>query len=400
MGFYDEALKYKKLAEEAIKKGDLEAAKRYLQIAISRLEELEKVSEDITLKKIWEQGKKNLMMLLEGIESGTIKAPKKPVVAPEKPQELPKAPKAEVAKTSYRETWVAVEIPEECRAEFLYTSIPDIAFKDVAGLDIVKQELREAIEWQIKYSDILEQLGLRPLKGVLLYGPPGTGKTYIVKAAAGEFKVPLIIVDPATLMSKWLGESEKMVAKIFDCARRITPAIVFIDEVDKVFPKTVSSSDAPKRIEAQLLQELDGIKSGEGFIVVFATNEPWNINPALIRAKRVDKVIYIPPPDDELRRKLFNLYLSGVKLAEDVNIDEIVKRTEPNAEGYYSAAAIALICNEAKKNVMRDYQKTGEIRPINMKDLLEAIEKIRRDIPQDLVEKYEKWRKQYFTEIG
>ena len=395
MGLYDEALKFKKLAENAIRRGDIEAAKKYLQIAISKLEALEEISEDPTLKAIWERGKKNLLMLLEGLESGTIKPPKK----------IP------TKKITLRETEVGIrkvrvkarrasmeEIPEECRADFLYTSIPDVTFNDVAGLDAVKQELREGIEWQIKYPEILKQLGLRPIKGILLYGPPGTGKTYVVKAAAGEFRIPLIIVDPATLMSKWLGESEKMVAKIFSCARRLAPSIVFIDEVDKVFPRQVSGSEAPKRIEAQLLQELDGIRSGEGFIVIFATNEPWNLNPALIRANRVDKVIYVPPPDDKMRRKLFELYLRGVKLADDVDFDELVRETKPNSEGYYSAAAIALICNEAKKNVLRHYQKTGELRPITMSDLLEAIKKTRRDIPLGLVEKYDEWKKEYFIE--
>jgi len=395
MGLYDEALKFKKLAENAIRRGDIEAAKKYLQIAISKLEALEEISEDPTLKAIWERGKKNLLMLLEGLESGTIKPPKK---IPTKKITL-RETEVGIRKVGVKARRVSMEeIPEECRADFLYTSIPDVTFNDVAGLDAVKQELREGIEWQIKYPEILKQLGLRPIKGILLYGPPGTGKTYVVKAAAGEFRIPLIIVDPATLMSKWLGESEKMVAKIFSCARRLAPSIVFIDEVDKVFPRQVSGSEAPKRIEAQLLQELDGIRSGEGFIVIFATNEPWNLNPALIRANRVDKVIYVPPPDDEMRRKLFELYLREVKLADDVDFDELVRETKPNSEGYYSAAAIALICNEAKKNVLRHYQKTGELRPITMSDLLEAIKKTRRDIPLGLVEKYDEWKKEYFIE--
>ena len=395
MGLYDEALKFKKLAENAIRRGDIEAAKKYLQIAISKLEALEEISEDPTLKAIWERGKKNLLMLLEGLESGTIKPPKKIPMKKITPRET----EVSIRKVSVKTRKVSMEeIPEECRADFLYTSIPDVTFNDVAGLDAVKQELREGIEWQIKYPEILKQLGLRPIKGILLYGPPGTGKTYVVKAAAGEFRIPLIIVDPATLMSKWLGESEKMVAKIFSCARRLAPSIVFIDEVDKVFPRQVSGSEAPKRIEAQLLQELDGIRSGEGFIVIFATNEPWNLNPALIRANRVDKVIYVPPPDDKMRRKLFELYLRGVKLADDVDFDELVRETRPNNEGYYSAAAIALICNEAKKNVLRHYQKTGELRPITMSDLLEAIKKTRRDIPLGLVEKYDEWKKEYFIE--
>ncbi len=394
MGLYDEALKFKKLAENAMRKGDIEAAKRYLQMAISRLETLEEMSEDPTLRKIWEQGRRNLMMLLEGLESGAIRIPKRTAEA-KAPRRVAGAPRVKMIEHVPRRTAIK-EIPEECQADFLYTSIPEITFNDVAGLDDVKRELREGIEWQIKYPEILRQLGLRPIKGILLYGPPGTGKTYVVKAAAGEFGVPLIIVDPATLMSKWLGESEKMVAKIFSCARRLSPSIVFIDEVDKVFPRQVSGSEAPKRIEAQLLQELDGIRSGEGFIVIFATNEPWNLNPALIRAKRVDKVIYVPPPDDEMRKKLFELYLRGVNLADDVNLDELVRRTRPNSEGFYSAAAIALICNEAKKNVLRYYQKTGQLRPIRMEDLLEAIERTRRDIPINLVEKYDEWKKQYF----
>jgi len=131
--------------------------------------------------------------------------------------------------------------------------------------------------------------------------------------------------------------------------------------------------------------------------VIFASNEPWKMNPALIRAGRIDKAIYVGPPDDEMRRKLFELYLRGVELADDVNFDELVRLTKENMEGYYSAAAIALICNEAKKNVLRDYEKTHKLRPVTMNDLEEAIRRTRRDIPRHLVERYEQWEKEYFT---
>ena len=378
MGLYDEAIKYKRLAESAIRRGDLDLAKRYLKMAIDRLSRLEQLTEDPSLKEMWRKGIRNLMMLLESVESGAIARAKHEVTRPAVSMGMtsmrgrPARGKAGAPK---------VEIPEECKAEFLYTSIPDVNFDDVAGLDDVKRELKESIEWQLKYPELLKKMGLRPIKGLLLYGPPGTGKTFIVKAAAGQFGIPLIIVDPATLLSKWLGESEKMVARIFECARKLSPCIVFIDETDKVFPIEVSGSDAPKRIEAQLLQELDGVRSGEGFIVIFASNEPWRINPALIRAGRIDKVIYVEPPDDAMRKKLFELYLRGVELAEDVDLDELVRRTRPNKEGYYSAAAIALICNEAKKNILRDYEKTHKLRSLKMDDLLAAISAIRRDIP-------------------
>ncbi len=391
MGLYDEALKFKKLAENAIKRGDLDVAKRYLMVAIDRLEKLEQISDDPTLKEMWRRGIQNLKMLLESVETGAIARAKHEIKGYTPPTPRPYLePHRPVKKAQEK-------FPEECTADFLYTSIPDVSFDDVAGLDIVKKELKESIEWQLKYPDLLKKMGLRPIKGLLLYGPPGTGKTFVVKAAAGQFKIPLIIVDPATLLSKWLGESEKMVARIFSCARKINPCIVFIDETDKVFPLEVSGSDAPKRIEAQLLQELDGIRSGEGFIVIFASNEPWKINPALIRAGRIDKVIYVGPPDREMREKLFKLYLRGVELAEDVDIGRLVDLTEPNQEGYYSAAAIALICNEAKKNLLRDYEKTKMLRPLTMNDIISAIKITRRDIPRSVVERHISWGKEHFV---
>ncbi len=391
MGLYDEAIKFKRLAERAVKRGDFETAKRYIRIAIDRLERLEQMSDDPSLKEMWRRGINNLKMLLESIESGAIARAKHEFSVERHPGYRVREKKQPEKKEARR------EFPEECQADFLYTSIPDVTFDDVAGLDIVKKELRESIEWQLKYPDLLKKMGLRTVKGILLYGPPGTGKTFIVKAAAGQFKIPLIIVDPATLLSKWLGESEKMVARIFSCARKIAPCIIFIDETDKVFPLKTAGSDAPKRIEAQLLQELDGIRSSEGFIVIFASNEPWNMNPALIRAGRIDKAIHIGPPDEEMIRKLFELYLRGVELADDVDLNKLVELTKGDKnKGYYSAAAIALICNEAKKNVLRDYEKTHKLRPLTMRDLEEAIRKTRRDIPAPLAEEYKNWEKKYF----
>jgi transitional endoplasmic reticulum ATPase len=286
---------------------------------------------------------------------------------------------------------------EECKSDVFTAEIPDVTFDDVADMEDVKKELKESIEWQIKFPNMLKQLDLKPLKGILMYGPPGTGKTFLVKAAAGEFKLPLVIADPATLMSKYVGESEKLVKKIFDCARAMAPSIIFVDEVDKVMPLKTTSSDAPKRIEAQFLQEMDGVKSKEGTIVVFATNEPWNISPALIRPGRIDRIIYVGPPTRETRKQLFELYLKNVPLSDDVNIETLLDMTEPNKTGYYSASGIAQICNEVKKVVMRKFTQTGEMQPATLDDFIEAVKKVPRSIGHKMIKQYESWGMEHST---
>ena len=398
MSLYSEALTLKKLAEKALEKGDKERAINYLERAIRNLEKLEKQTSDSSMLSIWRKAKKSFIEMLNNIDSYMERIQETKVNSSLTQLEIKRKPdlKGKTSKPKEKEDQRGIQL-EECKSDVFTAEIPDVTFDDVADMEDVKKELKESIEWQIKYPEMLKQLDLKPLKGILMYGPPGTGKTFLVKAAAGEFKLPLVIADPATLMSKYVGESEKLVKKIFECARAMAPSIIFVDEVDKVMPLKTTSSDAPKRIEAQFLQEMDGVKSKEGTIVVFATNEPWNISPALIRPGRIDRIIYVGPPSRETREQLFKLYLKNVPLADDVNIKLLLDMTEPNNSGYYSASGIAQICNEVKKIVMRRYTETGEMQPATLDDFLEAVKRVPRSIGHKMIKQYESWGMEHST---
>jgi len=402
MGLWEEAFRLKDLAEQYLERGNLDKAINYLELAIKNVDMLIAKEIDAGKKKIYMNYKKRLLRLLEDIK----KNPEKFLARREEILQRVSAGRDRVSVQgtsrqkvlSKREVSPKVmgkRLPNVCKSGAFSIEIPEITFNDVAGFEELKKELKEAIEWQIKYPELIRELKIKPLKGILLYGPPGTGKTYIVKAAAGEFKIPVILADPATIMSKYVGESEKVVRDIFACARSIAPTIVFVDEVDKLLPLQTSGSDAPKRVEAQFLIEMDGFKSDEGFIVVFATNEPWNISPALIRPGRVDRIIYVPPPDREARIELFRIYLRGIPGSENLDYEKLADLTEPNAEGYYSASGIAQICNEAKRILLRKWTETGEKVPITMDDIIKAIEKIPRSISHKMVKEYESWGLQF-----
>jgi len=390
-------LTLKEMAKRALKRGDMEKARKYLEMALKNLEVLEVRAPDNLMKKIWSSAKQEIMDMLNNLEDYAerfrttretgFRAP--PITYSPSINQRSRKETVKMTKTVTK-TKGKLKIPPECRGDILLAEIPEINFSDVAGFEDVKKELKESIEWQLKYPDLLEKLKLKPLKGILMYGPPGTGKTYLVKAAAGEFNIPIIIADPASIMSKYVGESEKIVKTIFECARRLAPCLVFVDEIDKVLPLHTSGSDAPKRVEAQFLQEMDGVRSGEGFIVIFATNEPWNISPALIRPGRIDRIIYIGPPDKEVRKELFKIHLREVPLEEDVDFDKLAELTEPNEEGYYSASGIAQICNEAKKILLRRWT-SGDTSPLKMQELIEAIETVPRSISHKMLKQYEKW---------
>lgn len=395
MGLYNEALTYKEIAKKALEKGDLEKARKYLQMALSNLEILEAKATDNIMRKIWENAKREILDILNNLEDYAEKFREESsrgflVYPPKASLPTTKTIEEKREERKIKPRGKRLKLPPECLPEVVLAEVPDINFSDVAGMEDVKQELRESIEWQLKYPDLLKKFKLNPLKGILMYGPPGTGKTYLVKAAAGEFNLPVIIADPASIMSKYVGESEKIVKSIFECARRLAPCIVFMDEVDKVLPKQATSSDAPKRVEAQFLQELDGVRSGEGFIVVFATNEPWNISPALIRPGRVDRIIYVGPPDKEARKEIFKIHLKDIPLAPDVDFDKLAELTEANEEGYYSASGIAQICKEAKKILFRRWT-AGDRSPLRMEEILEAIKKVPRSISHKMIQQYRNW---------
>ncbi|NLX49883.1 MAG: CDC48 family AAA ATPase [Methanospirillum sp.] len=233
--------------------------------------------------------------------------------------------------------------------------VPDVTWADVGGLEDVKAELRETVEWPLKYADVFEKLRTEAPKGVLLFGPPGTGKTLLAKAVANESDSNFISIKGPELLSKWVGESEKGVRDIFRRARQAAPSIVFFDEVDALVPvrgSYVGSSHVTESVVSQILTELDGLEELKNVVVLAATNRPDMIDTALLRPGRLDRHVYVPPPDEDGRKKIFEVYLgqAGDLLAGDIELDDLVARTE----GFVGADIEALV-REAKLAAMREF---------------------------------------------
>jgi transitional endoplasmic reticulum ATPase len=233
--------------------------------------------------------------------------------------------------------------------------VPDVTWEDVGGLEDVKKELQEAVEWPLKYPMVFEMLQTKPPKGILLFGPPGTGKTLLAKAVANESECNFISVKGPELLSKWVGESEKGVREIFRKARQAAPSIIFFDEVDALVPRRGSymgSSHVTESVVSQILTELDGLEELKNVTVIGATNRPDMLDPALMRPGRMERHIYVPPPDAGGRKKIFEVYLKNadVLLTEDVKIDDLVAETKN-----YVGADIEALVREAKLAAMREF---------------------------------------------
>ncbi|WP_319578200.1 CDC48 family AAA ATPase [uncultured Methanospirillum sp.] len=233
--------------------------------------------------------------------------------------------------------------------------IPDVSWSQVGGLEEVKKDLKEAVEWPLRYPQIFSHLQTKTPKGILLFGPPGTGKTQMVKAVAHESECNFISVKGPELISKWVGESEKGIREVFRKARQAAPSIIFFDEIDSLVPKRGSYSDAThvtESVVSQILTEMDGMEELKNVTIIAATNRPDMLDDALMRPGRLERHIFVPPPDKEGRRQIFEVYLkdAGTLLTADVTIDQLVEKTE----GYVGADIEALI-REAKLAAMREF---------------------------------------------
>lgn len=228
-------------------------------------------------------------------------------------------------------------------------TIARITFEDVGNMVQTKEILQEAVIWPIRFPDTFARLGLKPSKGVLLYGPPGCGKTFLVKALANEAEANFLAVKGAELLSKWVGESERSVREMFQRARSVSPAIIFFDEIDALAPTRGGSMDAATdRVVAQLLTELDGIEDLKNVWIVAATNRPDMVDPALVRPGRLDRMIYVPPPDEMSRLEILKATCSQMPLAPEVDLIGIASRTEG-----FSGADLSGLARTAGLSVIR-----------------------------------------------
>ncbi len=227
---------------------------------------------------------------------------------------------------------------------------PNVRWEDIGMLESAKQELKEAVEWPLKFGKVFEHMNASPPKGILLYGPPGTGKTMLAKAVATESEANFIAVKGPEFLNKWVGESEKAVRETFRKARQASPCVIFMDEIDSIAPErgTGRDNNVTERVISQMLTEMDGLESLNDVVVIAATNRPDIMDPALLRPGRFDKSIYIGIPDKEARKSIFGIHTKDRPLADNVDLDDLVEKTDG-----YTGADIAAICNEAVMNAVR-----------------------------------------------
>lgn len=267
----------------------------------------------------------------------------------------------------------------------VFTEIPNIRWTDVGGLDNQVRELKEAIEWPLKFKESFSRLGISPPRGILLFGPPGCGKTLLAKAVATESEVNFISIKGPELMSKWVGESEKAVREIFRKAKMAAPTIVFFDEIDALAPKRGSGfgdSGTTERVISQLLTEIDGLEMIKQVVIIAATNRPDIVDTALLRPGRFDRFVLIPPPDQKSRLKILQIFTKEMPIAEDVDLRQISK----DIEGF-SGADIESLCREAAMLSLREDMNASIVL---MKHFRDAKKKVYASITAETMKFYEK----------
>ncbi|MEM2376617.1 MAG: CDC48 family AAA ATPase [Sulfolobales archaeon] len=267
----------------------------------------------------------------------------------------------------------------------IYIEVPEVKWLDIGGLDEVKQQLRETVEWPLKYPESFKRLGIDPPKGVLLYGPPGCGKTLLAKAVANESGANFIAIKGPEILSKWVGESERAIREIFRKARIYAPSVVFLDEIDSIAPTrgVIEDTHVTERIVSQLLTELDSIEKLRNVSVIAATNRPDLVDPALLRPGRFDRIIYVPPPDKKARLEILKVHTRNVPLANDVNLEKLAELTEG-----YSGADIEALVREAALTALRSDINASLV---TFKHFTDSFQLVQPSLTKQMIKFYEEW---------
>ncbi len=270
--------------------------------------------------------------------------------------------------------------PTAMREVFIET--PNVGWEDVGGLEEVKQNLSEAVEWPLKKPEMFKRLGITPPKGILLHGPPGCGKTLLARAVATESEANFISIRGPEIFSKWVGESEKAIREIFRKARMAAPSIIFFDEFDSLVPRRgtgISDSRVTERVISQLLTEIDGLLTLQNVVVLAATNRPDIIDPAVLRPGRFDRRVYVPPPDEGARLKIIQIKTKDMPLDSSVDLKVLARRMAG-----FSGADIDSVCREAALNALR---RDTEVKAVTLSDFEDAMSEISPSVTPDM----EKW---------
>jgi transitional endoplasmic reticulum ATPase len=268
---------------------------------------------------------------------------------------------------------------------------PRIRFDDIAGLEDVKEHIRVKMIFPFSFPEKAKKYKVRTGGGILLYGPPGTGKTMIAKAVAGELDATFFAIAPAEILNKWVGESEKNIRKLFDTARNCPKAVVFIDEVESLIPKRrdAEAGGVMARVVPQILSELDGFENREGQSVMFmgATNEPWNIDYAMLRPGRLDEKVYVGLPDAAARKKILELNLKDIPLCEDVDPNALAARLDG-----YSGADLAYLCRKVAEQTFLESVELAHERPIAEADFNRVLKTLRPSVLTTDLDRFKKFK--------
>ncbi len=269
--------------------------------------------------------------------------------------------------------------------------IPKVTWDDIGGLDSIKDELKESIEWPMKYPDSFKRIGIKPPSGILLYGPPGCGKTLLAKAVANESGANFISVKGPELLSMWVGESERHIRDVFRRAKQVAPSVIFFDEIDALVPRRGMSYDnVSERVVSQLLSEISGLEDLRDITVIAATNRPDIVDPALLRPGRFEKQILVPTPDEKARLKILEVHTRNMPL-KGVDLKRIAKETEG-----YSGADLEAVCRNAGMNALKRDIKSKEV---TMKDFETALKNVTPSVTKSMNEFYENVLKKRKTQI-
>ncbi|MGC8479265.1 MAG: AAA family ATPase, partial [Candidatus Micrarchaeia archaeon] len=267
----------------------------------------------------------------------------------------------------------------------VFVERPNVHWKDVGGLEKVKEELKEAVELPLKEPEKFDKIGIRAIKGVLLVGPPGTGKTMLARAVATEREANFISIKGPEVLSKYVGESEKTVREIFRKARLAAPCIVFIDEIDAIAHARGSGDDdtrVTERVVDTLLTEMDGLQELKNVVVLAATNRPEEVDPALLRPGRFDKIVEIPMPNEEARLAILTVHTKRMPLDGDVDLKRVATLTEN-----YTGAEIENVCREAGMNAIRNNRDI-----VKELDFSKALQEVKPAIPKELSDRIKRFK--------
>ncbi|MFX0033026.1 MAG: AAA family ATPase [Promethearchaeota archaeon] len=394
---YQYAVEEANKAIELDQKGHLhQAMNKYFRAAEILIQFVKYNKNPIMIRKCKDQIEQymNRAQVLKEHLSGPRTRRSRPKASDSQPQEG--EPKGEVGSLSAEEQELMDSI-----SDTILTESPNVKWEEIAGLNDCKQAVREAIVLPIMKPQLFTG-ARKPWSGILLFGPPGCGKTLLAKAAATECKATFFSVSSADLLSKWLGESEKLISSLFKLARVRAPSLIFMDEIDSITTTRGSGHEGggERRVKTQLLQEIQGVKSthDKPMLVLGATNRPWDIDIAML--SRFEKKVYVPLPDQPARAGIFKIHTSGVNSAlTEEDYIELAVRTEG-----YSGRDISNICREVimipvreldMGGLLEDPEKEVVVRDINLKDFLKTIKKVKPMTTKSELKKYQVWAEEF-----